>query len=121
MAKNSLIYLNKIILAFLEPVLLLSGKKKLLFQRFFLLLVLKCQKLNCFILKSQKIKCLVLSRYPRSGPCRARKADTPIFQQTGSVGSVRGTVSQHKLTAVLTAFTIFRPSPVCIFQPTKLT
>ena len=40
MAKNSSIYFNKIVLAFFEPFLFLSGKK-LLFQRIFLLLVLK--------------------------------------------------------------------------------
>ena len=46
------------------------------------------------------------------GSCRTRKADTLLFQQTGSVGSVSRTVSQHKLTDVLTTLTFFRPSPV---------
>ena len=54
----------------------------------------------------------MLSRYPRSRTCRARKSDNLTFQQTGSVGSVSRKVSQHKLTDVLTALTIFRPSPV---------
>ena len=52
---NSLI-LNRIIVAFLEPFLLISGKK-LLFQRYFLLLVLKCLKFNSFMLQAKKIKC----------------------------------------------------------------
>ena len=39
-------------------------------------------------------------------------AVTLTFQRTGSVGSVSRTVSQHKLTDVLTAVTICRPSPV---------
>ena len=49
---------------------------------------------------------------PYSKSCRARKADTLTTYQTGSVGSVSRTVSQHKLTDVLTALTIFKPSPV---------
>ena len=49
--ENSLI-LNKIILAFLEPFLLLSGKN-LLFQRIFTASV-KCLKFNSFMLQSQK-------------------------------------------------------------------
>lgn len=52
--RKLLVILNKIILAFLEPCLLLSEKKNLLFQRIFLPLVLKCLKFNSFMLQSQK-------------------------------------------------------------------
>ena len=45
-----------------------SLEKNLIFQRIFLLLVLKCLKFNCLMLQSQKIKCLLLSRYPHSDP-----------------------------------------------------
>ena len=44
---------NSLILALLEPFLLLSGKN-LLLPRFFLLLALNCLKFVCFMLQSQK-------------------------------------------------------------------
>ena len=54
-------------MAFIEPFLPLSGKN-VLFQRIFLVLVLKRLKFNCFMLQSQKMRCLVLSRYPQKDP-----------------------------------------------------
>ena len=56
--------LNKIILAFLEPFLFLSGKS-LLFHRIFTVSV-KMPKISLFHVQSQKLKCLVLSRNPHS-------------------------------------------------------
>ena len=61
------------ILAFLEPLLLLSGEKNYCFKEFFTVSVKMPKtrlllKLNCFVLQSEKMKCLVLSRYPHSQP-----------------------------------------------------
>ena len=61
--KTQLDILKKLILAFLEPFLLLSGKKKCCFKESFTVSIKMPIKFYCFMLQSQKIKCLVLTRY----------------------------------------------------------